>query len=143
MKNVAKLVGAHRRVLLVFDQADDVERLLGEFVTRAAGATLDVVAMIVLPEWSADRLEVRTRTHLRHLAEKFTSPDIRLSADLALGEPVSAILDAVAKHDSDLIAMTVHGVGVIDRLLDHSILEVVLRQAPVPVVAISASPDAN
>jgi len=134
--NIAKVLGAHRRVLLVLDRFDDPDTVLSRFVAHAEGATLDVVALVVLPEWSASQLELRTKAHLKRVAEEATSPTVSVSAEVDLGEPVATVLDIAARRDVDLIAMTPHRLGVIDRLLDHSILEEVLRRSPVPVVAI-------
>ena len=138
-KNMAKLLGAHRRVLLVLDRTDDLDTALPAFVAGAHGAARDVVVLVVLPEWSTSRLEARTKAHLKRIAGEVTSPTIRVSAELALGEPVATVLETAARCRADLIAMTVHHVGIFERLLDHSLLEEVLRRSPVPVVAVTAA----
>jgi nucleotide-binding universal stress UspA family protein len=140
LKNMAKLLGAHRRVLLVLDRSDDLDTILPGFVARAEGATLEIVALVMLPGWSTSQLELKTTAHAKRVAGEVTSTDIRVSAEVGLGEPVATVLAAALRHDVDLIAMTVHRLGVIDRLIDHSILEEVLRQSPVPVVTIAPLP---
>ena len=137
-KDVAKLLGAHRRVVLVLDLSDDDDAILRELTARAWRVEVDVNAIVVLPEWSACAFEERTREFLTRVAQEVTTPLVRVSADVRLGEPVPIVLEAAERHDADLIAMTAHRVGVIDRLLNLSVLEEVLRRAPVPVVALSA-----
>src|SRR5260370_892921 len=115
MKNLTKLLAAHRRVLLVLDRFDDVDAVLGDFVARAAGARVDVVALVILPEWSARTLERETRVRLTRIATDASSSDVRISAEVRLGEPVATVLDAATPHEGDLSTMTTHSVGVIDR----------------------------
>lgn len=92
----------------------------------------------MLPEWSASQLELRLKAHLRRTAEEVTTPVIRVSAEVALGEPAAVVLDAAERHGVDLIAMLLHRVRFIDRVLDHTILEEVLRRSAVPGVVVPA-----
>lgn len=133
---VAQVLRAHRRVLLALDRTDDVDTVLPEIAAGVDGASLALDVLVVLPAWSACTLELRRKAHLRRLAEEMTSCTLRVSGDVRLGEPVETVLETAARRGADLIAMTVHRVGVLDRLLDHSILEEVLRRSPVPVVAV-------
>jgi nucleotide-binding universal stress UspA family protein len=142
-KDMTRLLGAHRRVLLVLDRTVDPDTALRNFAARAEGAPIDAVALVVLPAWSARRLELTTKAHVRRIAEEVTSPTIHLSAEVRLGEPVATVLDTAARLCVDLIAMTVPRAGVLDRFLDGSILEEVLRRAPVPVVALPAPVQAS
>jgi len=134
-KNLTKLLAAHRRVLFVLGRFDGVDAVLGDFVARAAGARVDVVALVILPEWSARTLEQETQERLTRIATEASSSDVRIAGEVRLGEPVTTVLAAATRHEVDLIAMTTHRVGVIDRLLDHSVLEEVVRQSPIPVIA--------
>jgi hypothetical protein len=129
-QNLTTLLAGHRRILLVLDRADDPDAILRDVVERAAGATLEIVALVVLPEWTTSRLELRLRAHVRRAAGEVTTPAIRVGAEVALGEPVAAVLDAAGRHGVDLIAMLLHH--------DHTILEEVRRRSSVPSVVVPA-----
>jgi nucleotide-binding universal stress UspA family protein len=133
---VARVLRSHRHVLLALDRTDDVDTVLPAIAAGVDGTPLDLDVLVVLPAWSACTLEMRRKEHLQRLSEETTSPTLRVSGDVRLGEPVQTVLETASRRDADLIAMTVHRVGVLDRLLDHSILEEVLRRSPVPVVAV-------
>jgi nucleotide-binding universal stress UspA family protein len=126
-KNLTTLLAGHRRILLVLDRADDLDAILRDVVERAGGSTLEIVALVVLPEWSASQLELRVKAHLRRVAEEITTPAIGVSAEVVLGEPVAAVLAAAERRGVDLIAMR-----------NHAILGEVLRRSSVPGVVVPA-----
>jgi nucleotide-binding universal stress UspA family protein len=63
-------------------------------------------------------------------------PSVRVEHRLEEGDPVTAILAVAAEVSCDLIAMGTHGRSGLDRLLMGSVAEMVLRQAPCPVLTV-------
>ena len=53
-----------------------------------------------------------------------------------MGQPADVIAEVAAKLPADLIVMVTHGRRGLARLVESSIAEKVLRQAPCPVLAV-------
>jgi len=65
-------------------------------------------------------------------------PDVAVEYVLSEGDPVEAILRTAAEQDCDLIVMGSHGRHGLRRLLEGSVAERVVRDAPCPVLVVKA-----
>ncbi|MBX0324677.1 universal stress protein [Halomicroarcula sp. F13] len=61
--------------------------------------------------------------------------------EVVTGRPSDVILDYVADHDVDVVAMGTHGRSGLKRVLTGSVAEHVLRRSPVPVLSVRATED--
>ena len=88
-------------------------------------------------ETAADRAELdRVKAHL-------ADTRIRWTIDVVHGDPAAEILQAIARHRIDLVAMTTHGRGALGRVTFGSVADRVTRQSPVPVLLVRAHPGAS
>ncbi len=93
----------------------------------AAMVNIDVVGLETEMRGDAMSYLERTAAHLRNR-------DIDVQVDLqSTGYVPGAIIDAVARHKADLIAMATNGRGGLGRALLGSVADQVLRQATVPL----------
>jgi nucleotide-binding universal stress UspA family protein len=133
---MAALPRGYRRVLVAVDRFDAPDVVVHHLLKRAPGAPLDVVVLQVLPEWTMQRLTALAEANLRDLTSRLSADAVRVAVDVRRGEPVTQILAAAHDHRVDLIAMTAHRRGLVDRLLDLSTLDAVLRESPIPVLVV-------
>jgi nucleotide-binding universal stress UspA family protein len=66
---------------------------------------------------------------------------VRWMTDVASGDPAREILEAIARHRTDLVAMTTHGRGALGRVAFGSVADRVSRESPVPVLLVRADSD--
>jgi nucleotide-binding universal stress UspA family protein len=125
--------------LLVLDRGDAPDAVVADCLARMPGASLEVVALHVLPEWTQRSLEIRTRADLQQAAARLTSERCRIVGDVRRGEPVDQILAAAAHHGAELIVVSASRRGVIPRGLSQSELVGILRQSPVPVFMLESA----
>jgi len=69
---------------------------------------------------------------------RFVEKETELPAEVRVmeGRPVDVILKAAEQAGADLIVMGTHGRGGINRLVVGSVTDRVLRQSPIPVLAV-------
>jgi nucleotide-binding universal stress UspA family protein len=73
-------------------------------------------------------------------AKRFAGTGLHPVTEVRRGDPASQILQAVARHQVDLVSMTTHGRGAAGRATYGSVADRVARESPVPVLMIR--PDA-
>ena len=77
------------------------------------------------------------REYLAGVAERLAADGIRdLRIRIWEGDPTGAILRAARRHRVDLIVMTTHGRGGLNRLIFGSVTEGVLRRTRTPVLVV-------
>jgi nucleotide-binding universal stress UspA family protein len=79
------------------------------------------------------------REQLQTFAETNIPVTVPFDLRLITGDPATAILSEVGETGADLIVMGTHGRTGLQRLLFGSVTEAVIRQAPVPVIAVHES----
>ena len=81
---------------------------------------------------------------LQAVANKILPRSVDATLEVRIGRPAEEIIAAATEAKSQLIVMSTHGRGVVDRLLIGSVAERVARLAPCPVLLMrpgSTSPD--
>jgi nucleotide-binding universal stress UspA family protein len=89
------------------------------------------------PQWApSSTLSVRSAPghRLEELADSLEEEGLVAWSVVAPGEPAEAILAQIGKLEIDLIALSTHGRGGLERILSGSVAEQVLRHAPVAVL---------
>lgn len=79
--------------------------------------------------------------YLRGLEERFAERRPRVRVLERRGSAVTGILDVVREEQATLIAMATQGRRGLGRLIFGSVTEAVLRESPVPVLAVRVAPD--
>ena len=70
-----------------------------------------------------------------------TERGITVSRTVERGKPDEVILQYIADHDIDLVVMGTHGRSGMDRLVEGSVTERVIRANDVPVLAVTLADD--
>lgn len=72
--------------------------------------------------------------------EALAPDDVEVETVVLQGAPTRVIVEQTTRGDCDLVVMGTHGRDGIDRLLLGSVTERVVRNAPVPVLAVQLDP---
>jgi nucleotide-binding universal stress UspA family protein len=94
-----------------------------------AATPIDLTAIV-----EAERREVET--YLRALTQRLSSQGLAVSYEQYEGPAADIIVARARDLDANLIAMTTHGRGGLERLVFGSTAEAVLRHAPCPVLLV-------
>lgn len=86
---------------------------------------------------SRDAMMATAREELREHAENNVGSRVPFDVRLIIGEPLDAIMTQVRESGADLIVMGTHGRTGVTRLMFGSVTEAVMREAPVPVIAVN------
>jgi nucleotide-binding universal stress UspA family protein len=111
-----------------FRVVPELEPLLAELVWTLASA----------PE-SAEIAAVQAE--LERVKARVGDTPVRWTTDVTSGDPAGEILEAIARHRIDLVAMTTHGRGALGRVAFGSVADRVSRESPVPVLLVRADSD--
>jgi nucleotide-binding universal stress UspA family protein len=102
----------------------------GQLVSSTGGApTMETIDFVQLSE--DGRREAQT--YVEAIAARLRTRDVRSRTMVVLGEAAEAITRAAEESKVDLIVMTTHGRGGIDRLVFGSVADAVLRDSTRPV----------
>lgn len=77
-----------------------------------------------------------TRHYLEKVRDQMQLGDDRVTVDARLGVLPRALLEAAEAHQVDLIAMSTHGRGGLDRLVMGSVTDMLIRLAHVPILVV-------
>lgn len=135
------------------ESSDDVIEHAARLVRRTRGrGRLDLLRVVPpFDPTSAERgehpretkaLRLRVDAAQRHLDERVEQLRIRgleAIARVRVGEPESAIRDAIAELEPSLIAMMTHGRRGPSRWIQGSVAEALLRETDVPLLLVNAS----
>ena len=83
------------------------------------------------------------REQLQTFAETHIPATVPFDIRVLTGDPATTIVSQVGETGADLIVMGTHGRTGLQRLLFGSVTEAVIRQAPVPVIAVHQSTPAD
>ena len=126
-----------RRILVALDGSAESEQILEEADRIApAGAAFDLLHVIPIPNRAIPgvglNLEDLAAIYLESVAERF--PDRQVRTFVWRGTPEEEIPKAAVSLEADFLALTTHARRGVSHLLMGSVAEVVVRDAPVPVL---------
>jgi nucleotide-binding universal stress UspA family protein len=139
-----------RRILVPLDGSELAEAALPRVaaLAQASGARVTLLQVVgpptpelqpyevaVLPE-DDEALAEQARRYLAGAAARLSERGVGVESEVAFGWPAERIGAAAAEHHADLIAMSTHGRGGLDRLIVGSVADRVLRRAEVPVLLV-------
>jgi nucleotide-binding universal stress UspA family protein len=144
-----------RRILVPIDFSPPAQTALDYAKSLASefDSELFLLHVIATPEasWGAEAatyswpsliadLEKDATAELNRLVPSGDPLAGRVTKELAVGVPVTGILDFAETHQIDLIVMGTHGRGTVGHLLLGSVAERVVRRSPVPVLTLHQAP---
>lgn len=127
----------YKRILVPLDGSPLAESILPE-VAVLAGDGAELILMRAVPPTDLPRWGTHAEQYVSALTRTLESKYARVLGLVRQGEPAGAIVDTAAEHRCDLIAMTTHGYGGLNRWIFGGVAERVVRHAPVPVLAMTA-----
>lgn len=141
---------AFRTLMVPLDGSDLAERVLNyaEHLARPTHAEVVLLRVTATPSplaWAdpaapavamaptADEIAQDAERYLQAAAERVAARGIRVRPLVVGGEASSEIIRQAGVLGADLIAMTTHGRGGIERALFGSVADAVVRAAPCPI----------
>jgi nucleotide-binding universal stress UspA family protein len=142
----------YKKILVPLDGSERAEAILSHVESIAKCYTAEVILLQVLephvlyaspydayPELNLADVEHRepeAEIYLAQLEERFRSQDIDVDHRIERGPVVSAILEAAAEEDADLIAMVSHGRTGLARVFYGSVAAGVLNRIDRPLLLV-------
>ena len=133
-----------RKILVAVEGRETPKDLLESVKSLVTGRDAEIILFHAVPPvadpapvWASEQvLSLRTRPehYLQVLADSLAEQGYSARPKLAKGDPAEAILDQVGKSDVDLVALATHGRTGMERLVDGSVAEAVLRRSTVPIL---------
>lgn len=109
------------------------------FASSGASPAPEVIDFVA----AAERVHDEADDYLSTTAEMLAAQGIRTTHAVADGSAAEEILRAAQQEGADLIAMTTHGRGGLERLILGSVADQVLRKAPLPLFLLPARASAG
>ena len=110
---------------------------LAAILGRATGA--EVLLLHVLEPGAGSEERALAVKHLAGVADELEASQLRAQTLVSQGDPAAQILQAAHEHHADLILMVTHGRTGWQRARLGSVTERVLRDSPVPVIALRSN----
>jgi nucleotide-binding universal stress UspA family protein len=149
----------YERILVALDGSALAERILPhvEPLAEKFGATLMLVRAILSaaqiaaliepsvggvpldPSLIEDTLQteaLEATSYLEHVANELRQRGLNVQTKIPEGPPIDALVECARVEEADLIALTTHGRGGLQRLVFGSVADGVLRRAPCPVLLV-------
>ena len=98
----------------------------------------DLYAAAVLSPSDAERMEREAEQDLRDIADEAASAGVRATPVVLRGSVPTALTDHLRSSEADLVVMTTHDRGGVDRLLLGSVSGAVMRHAHIPALLLRA-----
>lgn len=144
-----RATSARKRLLVAVDFSDSSTAALRHAVEMARGLKSSLLILHVVPadygllgigrEAMRDYDEAQQRhaaEQLRSIAATTVDREIEVNLEVRVGIPAEEIVAAATEEECDVIVLSTHGHGVLDRLLLGSVADRVIRTAPCPVLLI-------
>jgi nucleotide-binding universal stress UspA family protein len=96
---------------------------------------------IIDPTLTEEEDRRRAAEYLSQLADGMRRRGLTVKCALPEGPPARAILDHACRGGTDLMALTTHGRGGLERLVFGSVADGVLRKSESPVLVVRATKD--
>ncbi|HVA23094.1 MAG TPA: universal stress protein [Chloroflexota bacterium] len=122
----------HQRILVPLDGSQLAETALTHVVPLAQRFTASVTLLQVVAEAKPGTIE----DYLRGAAQGLHDQGISVAIEYPEGGPSTVIIDRAGQLGIDLIAMTSHGRGGLERAVFGSVADEVPRKTPCPVLLV-------
>ena len=133
--------------ILVAIEHSDADRAVLQHISQLAALTQAKLLLVhVADGWAArhfDDLKLREseemradRAYLAQLAESL--PDLKVTTELAMGDPANELIRLVEERKADLLAMSTHGHRFLNDLIRGTTVSKVRHMVKVPVLLLRA-----
>ena len=139
------------RSILVAVENSPADRTILTHVRELASLTgAELLLVHVADGWAArhfDELKLREseemkadRAYLNRLAAELSASALKVTTELAMGDPATELIRLCAERKVDLIAMSTHGHGFVKDVVLGSVAEAVRHRTDVPVLLLRSRP---
>jgi manganese transport protein len=138
-----------KNILVALENSRSDQSLLPQVEKLAALLHSELLLLHVADGWVARNFEQlqlaeseemkSDRRYLEETAARLRAAGVKVSVDLALGDPATEILKVAQARQCDLIAMTTHGHRLIGDIIYGSTIETVRHKATVPLLVVPVS----
>jgi nucleotide-binding universal stress UspA family protein len=136
----------YRRILVAIENSPSDRTILSHVHGLAKLTGAELLLVHVADGWAArnyDRLKLRESDEMRedraYLAQVAASlPDLRVSTELAMGDPATELIRLANERQVDLIAMSTHGHRFLNDLIRGTTVSRVRHEVKVPVLLLRA-----
>jgi nucleotide-binding universal stress UspA family protein len=138
-----------KNILVALENSRSDQSLLPQVEKLAALLHSELLLLHVADGWVARNFEQlqlaeseemkSDRHYLEETAARLRAAGVKVSVDLALGDPATEILKVAQARQCDLIAMTTHGHRLIGDIIYGSTIEAVRHKATVPLLVVPVS----
>jgi len=138
-----------KNILVALENSRSDQSLLPQVEKLAALLRSELLLLHVADGWVARNFEQlqlaeseemkSDRRYLEETAARLRAAGVKVSVDLALGDPATEILKVAQARQCDLIAMTTHGHRLIGDIIYGSTIEAVRHKATVPLLVVPVS----
>jgi len=138
-----------KNILVALENSRSDQSLLPRVEKLAALLHSELLLVHVADGWVARNFEQlqlaeseemkSDRRYLEETAARLRAAGVKVSIDLALGDPATEILKVAQARQCDLIAMTTHGHRLIGDIIYGSTIETVRHKATVPLLVVPVS----
>jgi nucleotide-binding universal stress UspA family protein len=136
----------YSRILVADENSPADQAILGHVRKLAALTGAELLLVHVADGWAArnfDQLKLRESEEMRadraYLAQLAASlPGLRVSTELAMGDPADELIRLCAERNVDLLAMSTHGHRFLNDLVRGTTVNKVRHMVRVPVLLVRA-----
>jgi nucleotide-binding universal stress UspA family protein len=136
----------YRKILVAVENSPADQAILGHVRELAALTGAELLLVHVADGWAArhfDDLQLRESEEMRadreYLAQLAASlPNLRVTTELARGDPANELIRLAQDRDVDLIAMSTHGHRFLNDLIRGTTVSKVRHMVRIPVLLLRA-----
>jgi|SRR5215216_5486673 len=138
----------YRRILVAVENSPADRTILDHVTSLAALTGAELLLVHVADGWAArhfDELKLREseemqgdREYLERVASELGAHSLRVSTELALGDPATELIRLAQERDVDLIAMSTHGHRFLNDLVRGTTVNRVRHEVKIPVLLLRA-----
>ena len=138
----------YRRILVAIENSPADQAILSHVRELAALTGAELHLVHVADGWAArnfDQLQLREseemkvdRDYLERLAADLTSRGLKVSTELALGDPATELIRLADERQADLLAMSTHGHRFLNDLVRGTTVNRVRHLVKIPVLLLRA-----
>lgn len=136
----------YNRILVAVENSPADQAILGHVRQLAALTGAELLLVHVADGWAArhfDHLQLRESEEMRvdreYLAKLAASlPNLRVTTELAMGDPANELIRLAGERQVDLIAMSTHGHRFLNDLIRGTTVSKVRHMVRIPVLLLRA-----